>query len=113
MGAPSPRSGLIAVAAVTEKWPHLGTRKGAPTAGGNRRPGLATTHGVRARHDQLTNAALAAPVRCPPIHRQTKKAPGVPGLKVSNRETPRGNSRRPDVIPRHKSGKARVAIYAA
>jgi hypothetical protein len=28
--------------------------------GRNRRPGLATTHGVRARHDQLTNAALAA-----------------------------------------------------
>jgi hypothetical protein len=32
-----------------------------PTAGdSNRRPGLAMTHGVRARHDQLTNAALAA-----------------------------------------------------
>src|SRR5262245_11242874 len=32
-----------------------------PTAGdSNRRPGLAMTHGVRARHDQLTNTTLAA-----------------------------------------------------
>src|SRR5262245_20791271 len=38
-------------------------------------PGLATTHGVRAHHDQLTNAALAASFRYPPIHRELKRKP--------------------------------------
>jgi hypothetical protein len=44
----------------------------APTRAGTRTggPGLATTHGVRARHDQLTNAGGSPPVRCPPIDKE-------------------------------------------
>ena len=58
----------------------------APTAGdSNRRPGLATTHGVRARHDQLTNAALAALFGTGPADTTVKESPGggMPGLPRS------------------------------
>jgi hypothetical protein len=40
------------------------------------------TRGDGARHDQLTNASGLSSVRCPPIHREIKKAPGLlPGLR--------------------------------
>ena len=58
----------------------------APTAGdSNRRPGLAMTHGVRARHDQLTNAALAALFGTGPADTTVKESPGggMPGLPRS------------------------------
>ena len=46
--------------------------------------------------------------RKPPIHREQKKAPGVPGLKGDQLRS-LAAARRFDTIRWHKSGKARIA----
>jgi hypothetical protein len=55
------------------------------------RPGLATTHGVRARRDRLTNAALATSFAYPPIHKEEKESPGGEAGAQSNEKTSRGS----------------------
>ena len=58
----------------------------------------------------LVTTARAAG-QCPPIHGETKKAPDVPGL--SRKHLPsrdQGALDAPIVIPRHKSGKARLTF---
>src|SRR5262245_9619854 len=78
-----------------------------PTAGdSNRRPGLAMTHGVRARHDQLTNAALAAwfgEISGTSVKSQEPKRPSSVrlacrhGRMSTDRERPR-----PKIVPRRQ-----------
>ena len=77
----------------------------------NRRAGTCHDATGVVRHDHLTNAMACRLVRCPPIHRETKKAPGVPGLSRSLIANISGSRcpRRPDTIPKHKSGKAQIA----
>jgi len=78
------------------------------------------THGVRARHDQLTNASGLSSVRCPSIHREIKKAPGLlPGLRddclggtldapilsQGTNQARRGSHKRPDPPRLGKAGR--------
>src|SRR5262249_36099063 len=66
----------------------------------NRRAGTCHDATGVVRHDHLTNAMACRLVRCPPIHRETKKAPAVPGLEGTKHlegelETPRSYPRAP------------------
>jgi len=65
----------------------------------------------RQANDQLTNAGAYHPVRCPPMHRGQRESPKRTGAsRKMCMKAPRGCPRRPDTIPRHKSGKARIAV---
>src|SRR5262249_21920966 len=46
-------------------------------------PGLATTHGVRARRDRLTNAWPSRLARCLPMHSEYKESPRRAGASSS------------------------------
>jgi hypothetical protein len=70
--------------------------------------GFVTTHQQAARRDRLTNAALAAWFGTHRYTKSTKKAPGVPGLQVSNKgEWPRGNEPLDAPILSHRTNQAR------
>ena len=93
-----------------------------PTRGGNDGPGLGHQHRAWARHDRLTNAALAAwfivskPSGPTAEAQRAKRSPGLSnrGLRwviygdVWRENAQEKTPRRSDTIPKHKSGKARI-----